>query len=32
MSAVDITDFMYEYLNTESVNDMEQTIINNTKD
>ena len=32
MNAIDITDFMYDYLDMESINDMEQTIINNTKD
>lgn len=30
MNAIDITDFMYDYLDMESINDMEQTIINNT--
>ena len=29
MNAIDITDFMYDYLDMESINDMEQTIINN---
>ena len=32
MNAIDITDFMYDYLDMESINDMEQTIINNSKD
>ena len=32
MSAVDITDFLYDYLNMDSINNMEHTIINNSKD
>jgi hypothetical protein len=32
MMVVDVTDFLYDYLNTDSLNNMEQTIINNSKD
>ena len=32
MSAVDITDFLYDYLNVDCINDLDQRIINNSKD
>ena len=32
MMSVDITDFLYDFLDTASINDMEQTIINNSRD
>ena len=32
MTAVDITDFLYEYLNVDCINDLDQRIINNSKD
>ena len=32
MSAVDITDFLYDYLSVDCINDLDQRIINNSKD
>jgi len=32
MTAVDITDFMYDYLSVDCINDLDQRIINNSKD
>ena len=32
MSAVDITDFLYDYLSVDCINDLDQRIINNAKD
>jgi len=32
MSAVDITDFIYDYLSVDCINDLDQRIINNAKD
>ena len=32
MTAVDITDFMYDYLSVDCINDLDQRIINNAKD
>ena len=32
MTAVDITDFLYDYLSVDSINDLDQRIINNSKD
>ena len=32
MTAVDITDFLYDYLNVDCINDLDQRIINNSKD
>ena len=32
MTAVDITDFLYDYLSVDCINDLDQRIINNTKD
>tara|TARA_R100000808_G_scaffold10659_1_gene28158 strand:- start:6124 stop:6336 length:213 start_codon:yes stop_codon:yes gene_type:complete len=30
--AIDITDFLYDFLDTASINDMEQKIIDNSRD
>tara|TARA_R100001443_G_scaffold105969_1_gene115195 strand:+ start:96 stop:308 length:213 start_codon:yes stop_codon:yes gene_type:complete len=32
MTAVDITDFLYDYLSVDCINDLDQRIINNSKD
>ena len=32
MSAVDITDFLYDYLSVDCINDLDQRIINNSRD
>ena len=32
MMAVDITDFLYDYLSVDCINDLDQRIINNSKD
>ena len=32
MMAVDITDFLYDYLSVDCINDLDQRIINNAKD
>ena len=32
MTAVDITDFLYDYLSVDCINDLDQRIINNAKD
>lgn len=32
MTAVDITDFLYDYLNVDCINDLDQRIINNSRD
>ena len=32
MTALDITDFLYDYLSVDCINDLEQRIINNAKD
>ena len=32
MSAVDITDFLYDYLSVDCINDLDQRIINNAND
>jgi hypothetical protein len=32
MSAVDITDFLYDYLSVDCINDLDQRIINNSND
>ena len=32
MTALDITDFLYDYLSVDCINDLDQRIINNTKD
>ena len=32
MTAVDITDFIYDYLSVDCINDLYQRIINNSKD
>ena len=32
MTALDITDFLYDYLSVDCINDLDQRIINNSKD
>lgn len=32
MTAVDITDFLYDYLSVDCINDLDQRIINNSRD
>ena len=32
MTALDITDFLYDYLSVDCINDLDQRIINNAKD
>ena len=32
MTAVDITDFLYDYLSVDCINDLDQRIINNAND
>ena len=32
MTAVDITSFLYDYLSVDCINDLDQRIINNSKD
>ena len=32
MTAVDITEFLYDYLSVDCINDLDQRIINNAKD